>query len=207
VSDVGRRDLLLLALTFAAGAVDAVAFLALHVFTAVMTGNLVLLGVAIGQGAARNALRGVIAVGGYAIGVLGGARIVAAPSREALWSRAITRALVVEAALQAIFLGGWILTDATPDGIAAFALISISGIAMGLQAATTRAVALLSELSALGVRPDWWHRASIVIALVAGALAGAIALSTVPWMAPAIPLLVLAVVVLLVTATRDGAAG
>jgi uncharacterized membrane protein YoaK (UPF0700 family) len=221
VSDVGRRDLLLVALTFAAGAVDAVAFLALHVFTAVMTGNLVLLGVAIGQGAARNALRGVIAVGGYAIGVLGGARIVAAPSREALWSRAITRALVVEAALQAIFLGGWILTDATPDGIAAFALISISGIAMGLQAATTRAVApgrsttyltgtltsLLTELSALGVRPDWWHRASVVIALVAGALAGAIALSTVPWVAPAIPLLVLAGVVLLVTATRDGAAG
>ena len=221
MSDVGRRDLLLVALTFAAGAVDAVAFLALHVFTAVMTGNLVLLGVAIGQGAARNALRGVIAVGGYAIGVLGGARIVAAPSREALWSRAITRALVVEAALQAIFLGGWILTDATPDGIAAFALISISGIAMGLQAATTRAVApgrsttyltgtitsLLTELSALGVRPDWWHRASVVIALVAGALAGAIALSTVPWVAPAIPLLVLAGVVLLVTATRDGAAG
>jgi len=91
---------------------------------------------------------------------------------------------------------------------------------MGLQAATTRGVApgrsttyltgtltgLLTELSALGVRPDWWHRASIVIALVAGALAGAIAISTVPAVAPAIPLVVLAGVVLFaVTATRDGA--
>ncbi len=214
-----RRDLLLVALTFAAGSVDAIAFLALHVFTAVMTGNLVLLGVAIGQGAARNALRGVIAVGAYGIGVLTGARFVGTLPREAQWSGAVTRALVVEVALQGIFLIGWILTDATPDGIAALALISISGIAMGLQAATTRAVApgrsttyltgtltgLLTELSALGVRPDWWHRASIVIALVAGALAGAIAFSIVPWLAPAIPLLVLSGVVLFVTATQDGA--
>jgi len=220
VSDVGRRDALLIALTFAAGAVDAVAFLGLHVFTAVMTGNLVLLGVAIGQGAASNALRGIVAVGGYGIGVLAGARIVGVLPRETPWSRAVTRALMLEAALQAIFLGGWILTDATPNGLAAFALIAISGIAMGLQAATTRGVApgrsttyltgtltgLLTELSALGVRPDWWHRASIVIALVAGALAGAIAISTVPAVAPAIPLVVLAGVVLFaVTATRDGA--
>jgi uncharacterized membrane protein YoaK (UPF0700 family) len=219
VSDVGRRDALLIALTFAAGAVDAVAFLGLHVFTAVMTGNLVLLGVAIGQGVVRNAIRGLVAVGGYGIGVLAGARIVGVLPRETLWSRAVTRALILEAALQAAFLAGWILTDATPDGLAALALITISGIAMGLQATTTRGVApgrsttyltgtltgLLTELSALGVRPDWWHRASIVIALVAGALAGAIAFSTVPWVAPAIPLLVLVGVVLFVTATRDGA--
>lgn len=216
--DLRRRDLLLVALTFAAGSVDAIAFLALHVFTAVMTGNLVLLGVALGQGAARNALRGVIAVGAYGIGVLAGARFVGTLPREARWSGAVARALVVEAALQALFLIGWILTDATPDGIAALALISISGVAMGLQAATTRAVApgrsttyltgtftgLLTELSALGVTSDWWHRASIVIALVAGALAGAIAFSIVPWVAPAIPLLVLAGVVLFVTATQDG---
>lgn len=208
-----RRDLLLVALTFAAGSVDAIAFLALHVFTAVMTGNLVLLGVAMGQGALRNALRGVVAVGAYGIGVVAGARFVAALPPDALWSRAATRALVVETGLQAIFLGGWILADAAPDGVAALALISISGIAMGLQAATTRAVApgrsttyltgtltgLLTELSALGVQPDWWHRASIVIALVAGALAGAIAFTAVPWVAPAIPLLVLATVVLIST--------
>lgn len=211
MSDVGRRDALLVALTFAAGAVDAVAFLGLHVFTAVMTGNLVLLGVAIGQGAARNALRGLVAVGGYGIGVLAGARIVGAFPRETSWSPAVRRALTLEAALQAVFLGGWILTDATPDGLAAVALIAISGIAMGLQAATTRGVApgrsttyltgtltgLLTELSALGVRPDWWHRASIVIALVCGALVGAIVFTFVPAMAPAIPLLVLVGVVLI----------
>jgi uncharacterized membrane protein YoaK (UPF0700 family) len=220
MSDVGRRDALLVALTFSAGAVDAVAFLGLHVFTGVMTGNLVLLGVAIGQGVFTNALRGLVAVGGYGVGVLAGARLVSVLPGETLLSPAVTRALTLEAGLQALFLGGWILTDATPDGLAAVALIVVSGIAMGLQAATTRGVApgrsttyltgtltgLLTELSALGVRPDWWHRAAIVIALVCGALAGAIAFTTVRLAAPAIPLLVLGGVVLIaVTATREGA--
>jgi uncharacterized membrane protein YoaK (UPF0700 family) len=222
LSDLGRRDAFLLALTFAAGAVDAVAFLGLHVFTAVMTGNLVLLGVAIGQGAAGNAVRGFVAVGGYGIGVLAGARIVGIVPRETPWSSAATRALTLEAGLQALFLAGWILVGAKPDGLAAVALITVSGIAMGLQAATTRALApgrsttyltgtltgLLTELSALAVRPDWWHRAAIVIALVFGALAGAIALATAPWVAPAIPLLVLLGVVLIATrAPREGAGG
>jgi uncharacterized membrane protein YoaK (UPF0700 family) len=220
LTDVGRRDLLLVALTFAAGAVDAVAFLGLHVFTAVMTGNLVLLGVAIGQGAFRNALRGLVAVGGYGIGVLAGARIVGVLPRETLWSPAVTRALVVEAALQALFLGGWILTDASPDGLAAVALIAISGIAMGLQAATTRGFApgrsttyltgtltgLLTELSALGVGADWWRRASLVIALVVGALSGALVITIVPWLAPAIPLLVLAAVVVIGASVRPNGA-
>ena len=210
MSDVARRDALLVALTFAAGAVDAVAFLGLHVFTAVMTGNLVLLGVAIGQGAARNALRGLVAVGGYGIGVLAGARIVGTVRGEMLFSGAVTRALLLETALQAVFLSGWIVTDARPDGLAAVALITISGIAMGLQAATTRGVApgrsttyltgtltgLLTELSALGVRPDWWHRVSIVVALVFGALIGAVVFTIVPALAPAIPLVVLAIVAL-----------
>ena len=91
---------------------------------------------------------------------------------------------------------------------------------MGLQAAATRGVApgrsttyltgtltgLLTELSALGVRPDWAHRAAIVIALVFGALAGAMAFSFVPLAAPLIPLLVLVGIVLIAATSRgDGA--
>jgi uncharacterized membrane protein YoaK (UPF0700 family) len=217
VPDVGRRDALLVALTFGAGAVDAVAFLGLHVFTAVMTGKLVLLGVAIGQGVTSNALRGLVAVGGYGIGVVAGARIVGVLPRETFWSPAVTRATTLEAALQTVFLGGWILTGAAPDGLPAVVLIAISGIAMGLQAATTRGVApgrsttyltgtltgLLTELSALGVRPDWSHRAAVVLALVSGALVGAMAFSLMPLAAPAIPLLVL-VGIVLIAATSGG---
>lgn len=219
MSGLGRRDALLIALTFAAGAVDAVAFLGLHVFTAVMTGNLVLLGVAIGQGVLSNALRGLVAVGAYGIGVLAGARIVGSLPRETVWSPAVARALTLETGLLALFLVGWILTGATPDGIAAATLIALSGIAMGLQAVTTRGVApgrsttyltgtltgLLTELSAVGVQPDWWHRALIVISLVCGALAGAIAFTSAPLFAPSIPLLIL-VGVLIVGAARRGSA-
>src|SRR6266550_2297801 len=174
--ELRRRDLLLVALTFAAGSVDAVALLRLDVFTAVMTGNIVLLGLAVGQGAFGNALRSLVALVAYGAGVVAGAPIV---------------------------------------GAGAATLIAFSGVAMGIQAATARALApgmsttyvtgtltgLLSELSALGaVSGDRRRRASIVGALALGAVAGAFALSTVPAFAPAIPLAAVGGVV--VAATR-----
>jgi uncharacterized membrane protein YoaK (UPF0700 family) len=216
VRELRRRDLLLIALTFAAGSVDAVALLRLDVFTAVMTGNIVLLGLAIGQGAFGNVLRSVVALVAYGIGVIVAARIVGAVAIETHWSPKVTRALAVEWVLQLAFLIGWLLTGANPDGVSAAALIAFSGLAMGIQAATARALApgmsttyvtgtltgLLSELSALGsVSGDRLRRASIVVALAFGAVAGALALSTVPLLAPAIPLAVVGAVVL-VAATR-----
>ena len=86
---------------------------------------------------------------------------------------------------------------------------------MGIQAATARALApgmsttyvtgtltgLLSELSALGaVSGDRRRRASIVVALALGAVAGAVALSAFPPIAPAIPLAVVGGVVLVAAA-------
>ena len=214
--ELRRRDLLLVALTFAAGSVDAVALLRLDVFTAVMTGNIVLLGLAVGQGAFGNALRSIVALVAYGVGVIVGARIVGAIAIETHWSPKVTRALAVEWVLQLAFLIGWLITGANPDGVSATTLIAFSGVAMGIQAATARALApgmsttyvtgtltgLLSELSALGsVSGDRLRRASIVVALALGAVAGALALSTVPLLAPAIPLAVVGAVVL-VAATR-----
>ena len=214
--ELRRRDLLLVALTFAAGSVDAVALLRLDVFTAVMTGNIVLLGLAVGQGSFGNALRSIIALVAYGVGVVVGARIVGAVVIETHWSRKVTRALAVEWVLQLAFLIGWFITGANPDGVSAATLIALSGVAMGIQAATARALApgmsttyvtgtltgLLSELSALGsVSGDRRRRASIVVALALGAVAGALVLSAVPLLAPAIPLAVVGAVVL-VAATR-----
>jgi uncharacterized membrane protein YoaK (UPF0700 family) len=211
VRELRRRDFLLVALTFAAGSVDAVALLRLDVFTAVMTGNIVLLGLAVGQGAFGNALRSVVALIAYGVGVVVGARVVGAVAVETLWSPRVTRALALEWVLQAAFLIGWLITGANPDGASAATLIAFSGVAMGIQAATARALApgmsttyvtgtltgLLSELSALGaVSGDRWRRASIVVALALGAVAGALALTVVPLLAPAIPLAVVGAVVL-----------
>ena len=53
-----QRDAMVLVLTWAAGGVDAISYLGLgHVFTANMTGNAVLLGLAVGQGQGLAALR------------------------------------------------------------------------------------------------------------------------------------------------------
>ena len=206
MDDARRRDLLLVALTFAAGAVDAVVFLRLDVFTAVMTGNIVLLGLAIGQGAFRNALRSLIALLAYSVGVVAGARIVDTIAIESHWSPKVTRALVTEWVLQVGFFVGWLLSGANPDGVGAATLIAVSGVSMGIQAAAVRALApgmsttyvtgtltgLLSELSALGtVSGDRRRRASIVVALAFGGILSAFALSTVPVVAPAIPLVVI----------------
>jgi uncharacterized membrane protein YoaK (UPF0700 family) len=216
VRELRRRDLLLIALTFAAGSVDAVALLRLDVFTAVMTGNIVLFGLAVGQGAFGNALRSIVALVGYSVGVVAGARVVGAAAIETQWSPKVTQALAMEWVLQAAFLVGWLLTGAHPDGAGAATLIAFSGLAMGIQAATARALApgmsttyvtgtltgLLSELSALGAASgDRRRRVSIVVALALGAVAGALALSTVPALAPAIPLAAVGAVVL-VAATR-----
>ena len=60
---------MVLVLTWAASGVDAISYLGLgHVFTANMTGNTVLLGLAIGQGQGLAALRSIIALVGFALG-------------------------------------------------------------------------------------------------------------------------------------------
>jgi len=176
-----------------------------------MTGNIVLLGLAVGQGAFSNALRSIVALVAYGAGVVAGARIVGAVVIETHWSPNVTRALAVEWLCQLAFFFVWLLTDSRPEGGAAGALIALSGVAMGIQAATARALApgmsttyvtgtltgLLSELSALGaVSGERRRRASIVLALAVGAVAGALALGFVPLLAPAIPLAVVGGVVI-----------
>src|SRR5512132_4472490 len=87
---VARRDRILLALAFAAGCVDALSYLGLsRVFTANMTGNAVLLGLAIGQTQELQVAHSSAAIVGFVLGVVVGARLVP-PSRERImWSHRI----------------------------------------------------------------------------------------------------------------------
>jgi uncharacterized membrane protein YoaK (UPF0700 family) len=205
VSDARRRDLIVVALSFAAGAVDAVALIALGVFTAVMTGNIVLLGVAIGHGALQSAVRSSISLAAYVIGVVVGARVVGRSPSGVIWPAQATRALTIEVTLLAAFFVGWIVTGAVPGAPAAAGLIALSGLAMGLQATTTRSLglgvsttyvtgtltALLSDLFAPGsAGADAARRGLILLALPAGAVTGAVVLVSAPVLAPAIPLVV-----------------
>lgn len=80
------RDALLLPLTWAAGGTDAISYLALgHVFTAMMTGNTVLLALALGQGEIGAVLRSLLALGGFMLRATVGALILQRDDGRAEW--------------------------------------------------------------------------------------------------------------------------
>ena len=73
---------MLLVLTCAAGLVDAISYLEMgHVFTAMMTGNTVLLALAIGQGEVMAALRSTLALIAFSVGAAAGAMVLRAGVR------------------------------------------------------------------------------------------------------------------------------
>ena len=134
---LGRESMLLL-LTLAAASVDAISYLGLgHVFTAMMTGNTVLLGLALAQGEVLAALRSILALIGFAIGVFAGAMIVERESYPAEWPAAVTVALAFETIILAIFAANFILLDNIHGGMI-FLLIVLSAFAMGVQSAAVR---------------------------------------------------------------------
>src|SRR5215472_1560610 len=129
------RDALLLALTAAAGWVDVLSYVALgHVFTANMTGNLVLLGLAVGTLQTGGAVRSAIALGGFAAGALLGSAL----TREAAgdWPGRVTAALAVEAAVLVAFAALW------RAGAGLDPLIALPAFGMGIQSAAVRRLAV-----------------------------------------------------------------
>jgi uncharacterized membrane protein YoaK (UPF0700 family) len=113
----------LIPLALAAGCVDAVSYLRLgEVFTANMTGNTVLMGIALAQGHGAAFARSATALGGFCAGVAAG-RL----PRRAVPGLAGEAALLLGLAA----LGAWVLHVHVP-------LIALSGAAMGLQTATAR---------------------------------------------------------------------
>jgi len=131
------RDTMVLVLTWAASGVDAISYLGLgHVFTANMTGNTVLLGLAIGQGQGLAALRSIIALVAFAVGAALGAIIVEKASYHTDWPLAVTRAVWVEAVILVLFTLTWHL--GSRNGAILYSLITLSALAMGIQSAAIR---------------------------------------------------------------------
>src|SRR5215208_4950985 len=88
------RDAMLIMLSLAAGCVDAVGYLGLgQIFVANMSGNTVLLGLALGQAEARAALRAVVALVGFIVGVAVGAAILGPGRERSTWPPGVTAAL------------------------------------------------------------------------------------------------------------------
>jgi uncharacterized membrane protein YoaK (UPF0700 family) len=130
-----RRGIALVLLSFAAGSMDTIAFLALgEVFTSAMSGNTILFGLALGQGHLAAASRALAAFAGYVCGVAGAAVSLKAPDHG------IRRTLELELLLLAVFAGWWTVRGGVRNVPNPYGLIILSAVAMGLQGAIGRAV-------------------------------------------------------------------
>lgn len=207
------RDVLLICLTFGSGAVDAISFLGLgRVFTAMMSGNIVLLGLAVGSAARSEALRSAVSLVVYAGGVFAAARLMRGSATPRVWPAGLTRALVYGAIAQAGVLAGWLGASGHPNQAFEVVLVGFSALAMGLQAGavarlgvsgvtTTYVTGTLTGLiGALalgsGTRRELARRAVVLVALLAGAGCGALLLTDARSEAPALPLATTVVVLM-----------
>ena len=134
------RDLLLL-LAATSGYVDAVSYLGLgQVFTSNMTGNTVLMGLALGQARWPDALRSGVALGGFLGGVTISASIVRQEKGEDIWPFRVTAALGLELVALGAFAVVWVFARPDLNAGATPFLIALAALAMGSQSATVRSL-------------------------------------------------------------------
>lgn len=185
-----RQLPLMLALTFATGIVDAVGYLGLdRVFTGNMTGNVVILGMALVGAEDLPVVGPVIALVGFMAGAALAGRALNPLGTG--WARRTTVLLAVVATLT-LGLAVFLLVDPDPVYAAALGVTGILGGAMGLQAGTARRVAVkdvttvvvTSTITGLaadswfgsGAGAEPWRRGSAVVLILAGAASGALLL-------------------------------
>jgi uncharacterized membrane protein YoaK (UPF0700 family) len=197
------------ALTVVTGAMDAITFTRLgEVFSSVMTGNLVLLGVSAGRADGALAIHVAVAVAGFVGGVLLAGAITGPPARASgRWPPRVSAALAVELALLAGFFVGWAVRGGRPDGTVQVVLLLLAGTAMGVQTGAVRAIGIsglsttyltgtLAGILATLVTDGRLQRRSLIIlaALIVGAAVATLLVVHVPTAAPALPVALLLVV-------------
>jgi uncharacterized membrane protein YoaK (UPF0700 family) len=181
----------LLALTFASGMVDAVSYLGLgRVFTANMTGNLVLLGFGIAHSGGLPVVAPLISLGSFALGAGTGGLLGSSLGRRHIAH--VSVALTLEASLLA---GATIVTAAThvhSGSVLGDLVIAALAFTMGVQTATARGLAvpdlpttvITQTLTGLigdsrlfgGSGKGTVRRGFAVAAMLAGAVSGALLL-------------------------------
>ena len=214
------RDSLVVLLTLVTGATDATGFLKLGgAFTSVMTGNMVLLGVAVGRQSESLASHAGLALIGYVTGSLFGARVAGHAARsDAVWPRQVTNALAVELLLFGVFAVGFEIAGGNPTGAFASTLLTLNAAALGVQSAavlrfgisglsTTYLTGTLTTAIARLPHPDRLkgHERSLVIlaALVVGAGIGAVLSVDAARAEPALQLVILGFVILAASRQPD----
>ena len=190
-SNHGREPLLLplMVLTFSTGVIDAISFIGLgRVFTANMTGNIIFIGFALGGADGFSIRRSSSALAAFLIGailagVVANLTSFSAPRRLAIGTGA-EAALLFAAAFVAMRLSTF------SDAMMTQAVIALTAVAMGIRNATVRKLgvadmtttALTLAISGLagdsllagGPRTNRGRRATSIVVMVAGAIAGTV---------------------------------
>lgn len=181
----------LLALTFTTGLVDAVSYLGLgHVFTANMTGNIVLLGFGIAGAGGLPVLAPLVSLGAFLVGAAAGgvfgSRVAAHQPRN------LSGALMIEASLIGLATLLAAALDVRASSLSGYAVIALLALAMGVRNATVRRIGVADMTTTVltmtltsfasespvagGSGAGSTRRVAAVLTMLAGALVGALLL-------------------------------
>jgi uncharacterized membrane protein YoaK (UPF0700 family) len=206
---------LMLVLTFSTGVVDAIGYLGLDkVFTANMTGNVVILAMGLTGQDDLPIVGPLIALGGFVIGAGVAGRFLRGVPKG--WHRRDTWVLAIVATLLVIALIPTAFVTSTPaEPAIGYPVTALLAVAMGMQAGTARHIAvtdvttvvITSTLAALAfdsrfgrsTGQTWFRRLAAVVLLALGALSGAALLLIAFWLGLALAAALLVVVAVLGT--------
>ena len=183
----------LLVLTFTTGLVDAVSYLGIgHVFTANMTGNIVFLGFGIAGSGGLPVVAPLISLAAFLVGAGGGGVLASRLAQR--HAQHMARALSIEVLLVALAAILAAAVKVRANAVSGDAVIALLAFAMGVRNATMRRVAVpdltttvltmtLTGLAAdsqlfCGSGKGSLRRTTAVVAMLLGALAGALLLKT-----------------------------
>jgi uncharacterized membrane protein YoaK (UPF0700 family) len=179
---------MLVAMTLVTGLVDAFSYLVLgHVFVANMTGNVVFLGFAFAGAPGFSIGASVVALVAFWFGALAGGRVVS--TNGAHRGRLLNTAAAIQVVLVAVSVVLAALSASPVSAGYRYALIVVLGMAMGIQNATSRRLAVADltttvlTLTITGIAADSaivggkgskaGRRLIAVVAMLVGALVGA----------------------------------
>lgn len=194
----------LMILTLVSGLVDAVSYLGLgRVFTANMTGNVVVLGFAAAGAPGFSAPASLTSLGAFLLGAICAGRVGSRMSRR---GRLLMLAMLTEAVLVSATAAIAFLSSTVASGAGRYTVIAVLAFAMGVRNATVRRIAVpdmtttvltmtltgLAADSSLagGTNKGAGRRASAVAAMLIGAVTGA---ALYLHLGPGLPLLIAAV--------------
>lgn len=183
---------LMLALTFTTGINDAIGYLGLDkVFTGNMTGNVVILGMALAGADDLPVLGPALALAGFMAGAAAAGRVLKRADRP--WSPGVTWVFALVAGLMIVLAGVLALAGDEPGQAVMVTVTTLAALGMGLQAAAARHLAVkdvttvvvtstitgLAADSPVGAGKSGGapRRVLAIVLILAGAAAGALLLA------------------------------